>query len=380
MPPQASPNGYPEIAPALLAWYGRHGRVLPWRAPPGSRADPYRVWLSEIMLQQTTVASVMAYFQDFTRRWPQIEALAEAPLEEVLAAWAGLGYYARARNLHACAVTIARGLGGRFPEREDELRRLPGIGPYTAAAMAAIAFGRRASVVDGNVERVTARLFAEETPLPKAKPRLRALAASLLPPAPADDFPYGDFAQAMMDLGATLCLPRRPDCRRCPLQDACAGHAAGLAGVLPRRTPKKPKPTRRGAAFWLTRPDGRVLLRRRAETGLLGGMMEVPSAGWHSAPGGPGTADPALDTGPAPVRADWTALPGVVRHTFTHFHLELVVWAAELRPRRGIRRLESEIWVRFDELSGAGLPSLMHKVARHALGKRAQADPGAGPG
>jgi len=368
---QASPNRRPEIAERLLAWYDRHARVLPWRVPPGAptgvRADPYRVWLSEIMLQQTTVASAIPYFEAFTRRWPHVQALAAAPLEDVLAAWAGLGYYARARNLHACAGVVVRDHSGRFPSQEAALRRLPGIGPYTSAAIAAIAFGEAASVVDGNVERVTARLFALRTPLPKAKSELRALAGGLLPPDPAPDFRYGDFAQSMMDLGATVCVPRRPSCALCPLKEDCAGQAAGLAGDLPRQTPKKARPTRRGAAFWLTRPDGRVLLRRRTEKGLLGGMMEVPSAGWQAAhPGGDG-GDPALDLAPAPVPAAWVPLPGVVRHTFTHFYLELVVWAAEVRPRSSGRRSSGEKWVKFEELSGVGLPSLMDKVARHAL-------------
>ncbi len=371
MSPQASPNGHPEITERLLAWYGRHARDLPWRispgAPPGTQADPYRVWLSEIMLQQTAVASVIPYFEDFTRRWPHVQALAAAPLEDVLAAWAGLGYYARARNLHACAEAVARDHAGRFPSQEAALRRLPGIGPYSSAAIAAIAFGERASVVDGNVERVTARLFAFETPLPTAKPRLRALAGSLLPPDPAPGFRYGDFAQGMMDLGATVCLPRRPRCELCPLQDSCAGRAAGLAAGLPRQATKKARPTRRGAAFWLTRRDGTVLLRRRAAKGLLGGMMEVPSSGWQAALAGPGKGDPALDLAPAPVPAAWSALPGVVRHTFTHFHLELVVWAAELRPRSSDCGLTHEKWVRFEDLGEVGLPSLMDKVARHAL-------------
>ncbi len=371
-------NRRPEIAEGLLAWYDRHARVLPWRAHPGAWPDPYRVWLSEIMLQQTTVASVISYFDTFTRRWPDVHALAAAPPEEVLAAWAGLGYYARARNLHACARAVSRDRAGQFPRQEAALRHLPGIGPYTAAAIAAIAFGERASVVDGNVERVTARLFALETPLPTAKAALRALAESLLPPAPAPAFRYGDFAQAMMDLGATVCVPRRPRCALCPLQEACAARAAGLAKDLPRQAPKKARPTRRGAAFWLTRPDGAVLLRRRAEKGLLGGMLEVPSAGWQAALPDDGGGDPATDLAAAPVPADWIALPGVVRHTFTHFHLELVVWAAELEPRPRNERPSGEKWVRFEELREAGLPSVMHKVARHALNHLAPSPPASG--
>ncbi len=374
-PRQSGTQAEAESAARLLAWYDRHARSLPWRARPGERPDPYRVWLSEIMLQQTTVAAVISYFHAFTRRWPDVHALAAAPLEDILAAWAGLGYYARARNLHACARAVAGGHGGRFPDDEAALRTLPGIGPYTAAAIAAIAFGVRASVVDGNVERVTARLFALETPLPAAKPALRALAQNLLPPAPAAGFRYGDFAQAMMDLGATVCQPRQPRCGLCPLTDICAGRAAGIAAELPRRAPKTARPLRRGAAFWLTRPDGSVLLRRRAARGLLGGMMEIPSAGWQAATAKDTARNPAPDLAAAPAPAAWAALPGVVRHTFTHFHLELVVWAAELGPGPGAAGSVDGIWVRFEDLGDAGLPSVMDKVARHALTHLAEETP-----
>ena len=250
----ASPDRRPQdVAPLLLAWYDRHARVLPWRAPPGATAEPYVVWLSEIMLQQTTVAAVGPYFERFLARWPDVRSLAAAPLDDVLTAWAGLGYYARARNLHACARQVAESLGGRFPDNESDLRALPGIGAYTAAAIAAIAFDRKATVVDGNVERVVARLFALETPLPKAKKPLHALAESLTP-----DRRPGDYAQAMMDLGATLCLPRRPKCPLCPLQETCLARRAGLAEALPRRSPKPERPTRRGIAFWLTDRAGAV--------------------------------------------------------------------------------------------------------------------------
>ena len=355
------------MAERLLAWYGRHARELPWRAKPGECPDPYRVWLSEIMLQQTTVAAVRPYYETFTRRWPEVGALAAAPLEEVLAAWAGLGYYARARNLHACARTVARDHGGRFPDTEAGLRSLPGIGPYTAAAVAAIAFGARASVVDGNVERVVARLFALETPLPRAKLALRELAAGLLPPGPAPAFPYGDLAQAMMDLGATICLPRSPRCILCPLRQDCAAQAAGLAQDLPRRAAKKARPTRRGAAFWLTRPDGAVLLRRRPARGLLGGMVEVPSGPWNDASPDAQPAESAAELNGAPVSAEWAPLPGVVGHTFTHFHLELVVWTARLPAGRAEEAPHDGFWVPVEDLGEAGLPSVMAKVARHAL-------------
>ncbi len=259
------------VAEALLAWYGREARALPWRAPPGVRQDPYKVWLSEIMLQQTTVKAVLPRYADFLRRWPGVKALARAELGEVLAAWAGLGYYARARNLHACARVVADEHGGHFPETEAELRKLPGVGGYTAAAIASIAFGVRAAPVDGNIERVIARLFAVETPLPAAKAEIKALAEGLTPETGA-----GDYAQAMMDLGATICTPRRPACGLCPLRPRCRGLAEGIAEQLPYKEEKGERPTRRGAAFVALRRDGAVLLRERPLKGLLGGMLETP--------------------------------------------------------------------------------------------------------
>ena len=262
-------------ANALLAWYDRDRRILPWRAAPGEPQDPYRVWLSEIMLQQTTVKAVLPRYADFLRRWPDVGALAAAELGEVLAAWAGLGYYARARNLHACAREVVARHGGRFPATEAELRTLPGIGDYTAAAIASIAFGARATPIDGNIERVVARAFAVTTQLPAAKAEIRALALGLTPAERA-----GDFAQAMMDLGATLCSPRRPACGLCPLVSGCAGHAQGLAGVLPYREERSERPSRRGHAFVALRDDGAVLLRERPLKGLLGGMLETPSSPW----------------------------------------------------------------------------------------------------
>src|SRR5438876_5375270 len=262
----------------LLAWYDRHRRNLPWRAPPGMPPDPYRVWLSEIMLQQTTVATVGPYFDRFVARWPDVSALAGATLDEVLPHWQGLGYYARARNLHACARAVADRHGGQFPGEPAALRALPGIGGYTAAAIAAIAFDHRAAAIDGNVERVVTRLFAVCQPLPAAKPRLRELAAALVPETRA-----GDFAQALMDLGATICTPRRPRCVLCPWRACCAAAASGLADDLPARVEKPERPLRYGVAFWLTRPDGAVLLRRRPEKGLLGGMIEIPSTPWRAA-------------------------------------------------------------------------------------------------
>ena len=341
-------------AEKLLAWYDRHRRDLPWRAPPGTSADPYPVWLSEIMLQQTTVAAVDGYFRRFLARWPTLAALARADLDEVLHEWQGLGYYARARNLHKCARILVGEYGGRFPDSEKGLRALPGIGAYTAAAIAAIAFDRRATAVDGNVERVVARLFAIEDPLPGAKPGIYRLACELTP-----DRRPGDHAQAMMDLGATVCTPRSPDCGRCPLAGDCAASRAGIADRLPLRAPKTARPTRYGTAFWAVRSDGAVLLRRRAETGLLGGMMEIPSTGWTEEPPRDGEA---FDR--APVEADWRLLPGQVRHTFTHFHLELAV----ITGRVGERWREAHgLWVPVERLGEHALPTVMKKVVRQAL-------------
>ncbi|MEO3428418.1 A/G-specific adenine glycosylase [Pelagibius sp. CAU 1746] len=348
---------------ALLAWYDRHARTLPWRRPPGTppgekEPDPYRVWLSEIMLQQTTVAAVGPYFADFLARWPTVEALAAAPLDDVLTAWAGLGYYARARNLHRCAKVVAEELGGVIPDTETELRKLPGIGPYTAAAIAAIAFGRRAVVVDGNVERVVARLFKVETPLPAAKPELTRLADALTP-----DERAGDFAQAMMDLGATVCLPRGPKCLLCPLESCCEAKAAGLEQALPRRRPKAAKPTRHAVAFWLQAPDGALLLRRRPEKGLLGGMMEVPSTDWREA-----TWEQRSARAAAPLETEWRELPGLVRHTFTHFHFEVTVWAGQAAGRAEMEAAQAQgRWVALDALADEALPTVMRKVIDHGL-------------
>src|SRR5712672_494691 len=262
-------------ASRLLAWYDRHRRTLPWRAPAGERTEPYLVWLSEIMLQQTTVATVGDYFRRFVERWPTVEALAEAPLDHVLSAWAGLGYYARARNLHACAQAVVERHGGRFPSSLAELATLPGIGPYTAAAIAAIAFDAPAAAVDGNVERVVARLFTVEQELPAAKPHIRALAETLVPAERA-----GDFAQALMDLGATICTPKKPACALCPWMDNCAARRRGDPEAFPIKAPKKEGRLRRGAAFVVLRADGLVLLRSRPTKGLLGGMTEVPTTDW----------------------------------------------------------------------------------------------------
>jgi A/G-specific adenine glycosylase len=359
-----------DYAPALLAWYDRERRILTWRAAPGVAPDPYRVWLSEIMLQQTTVKAVLPRYADFLRRWPEVTALAAAELGEVLAAWAGLGYYARARNLHACAREVVERHGGRFPATEAELRTLPGIGDYTAAAIAAIAFGARATPIDGNIERVVARLFAVATALPAAKPEIRSFAVALTPEERS-----GDFAQAMMDLGATLCSPRRPACGLCPVVSGCAGHAQGLAEVLPYRDAKPERPTRRGVAFVALRDDGAVLLRERPLKGLLGGMLETPSSPWTERGE---SAEAALDH--APLKTPWREVPGLVEHTFTHFHLKLSVYLAEVSAEAKLAKTaqpERCRWVHVRDLHEAALPSVMRKVLARALEARprAQASP-----
>jgi len=347
---------------ALLAWYDRDRRVLPWRTPPGRRADPYRVWLSEIMLQQTTVRAVAPYYARFLARWPDVHVLATAALDDVLKAWAGLGYYARARNLHACARTVAADHGGQFPANEAALRALPGIGDYTAAAIAAIAFDAPASPVDGNIERVVARLFAIDEPLPAAKPKLRLLARELTPQRRA-----GDFAQAMMDLGATICTPKKPACALCPWNENCTGFARGDAETLPRRTPKREGALRRGAAFVAHRADGFLLVRTRPTKGLLGGMTEVPTTDWLSAFDDGKVLDcaPTFSTKKGRAIASWRRVPGHVRHVFTHFPLELTVYVTEVPARTpapaGTR------WTPLATLSGEALPSLMRKVVAHAL-------------
>jgi len=354
------------IEAALLAWYDRERRVLPWRTTPGEEPDPYQVWLSEIMLQQTTVKAVLPRYALFLRRWPDVKALARAELGEVLAAWAGLGYYARARNLHACARAVAEQHGSRFPASEALLRQLPGIGDYTAAAIASIAFGLRATPVDGNIERVVARLFAVTTPLPAAKPEIRALAESLTPAKRP-----GDFAQSMMDLGATICTPRRPACGLCPVRPECRGSAAGLAETLPYREEKAARPVRRGAAFVAIRSDGAVLLRERPLRGLLGGMLETPSSPWEEAePNGKSVRDHS------PLKAEWLKVPGRVEHTFTHFHLELAVYRAEVGPDAVPKPAAEPERCRFvarRDLASAALPSVMRKVLSHAFEAEARA-------
>jgi A/G-specific adenine glycosylase len=321
-----------DASQALLRWFAVDKRRLPWRVGPGERPDPFRIWLSEVMLQQTTVAHATRYYEAFTRRWPTVEALAAAPDDEVMAAWAGLGYYARARNLIACARAVA-GLGGRFPDSEEELRKLPGIGRYTAAAIAAIAFGRRAVVVDSNVERVVARLFAVEAALPAAREQIYRLAGSLTPDAEA-----GDFAQAMMDLGATICTPRSPDCGRCPLAAFCAARRGEAPDRYPVKAAKAPKPRRQGVAYWLEN-DGHVLLVRRPASGLLGGMLALPT-----------------DSEGAPAQAEWREA-GSVDHVFTHFALTMRLLCADAADR------PEGTWWPIERLGEAGLPTLFARLA-----------------
>jgi A/G-specific adenine glycosylase len=338
----------------LLAWYDRHRRTLPWRARPGETPDPYRVWLSEIMLQQTTVRAVKPYFERFLGLFPTVEALADAPAEEVMKAWAGLGYYSRARNLHACAKAVLERHGGDFPGDEDALRSLPGIGAYTAAAVAAIAFDRRAVVVDGNVERVVTRLFTVEEPLPGAKPRIRALADGLTPAERP-----GDFAQAMMDLGATLCTPKSPACGLCPWREPCLARREGTQETYPRKEKKASGTLRRGAAFVARRADGAILVRTRPPRGLLGGMTEVPNTTWSAG------HDHAGDLGFAPVPGSWRKLIGPVSHVFTHFPLELAVYVADVGAATAA---PAECrWLAPDDIAGAAFPTVMRKVVERGL-------------
>ena len=347
----------PALRQALLDWYDAHARDLPWRVGPqahaaGRRADPYRVWLSEVMLQQTTVPHATPYFHAFTARWPTVADLAAALDGEVMAAWAGLGYYARARNLLACARAVAGGHGGRFPDTEAGLRVLPGLGAYTAAAVAAIAFDRAAVVVDGNVERVVARLFDVRTPLPDARPELRRLAGEI-----ASRERPGDWAQATMDLGAVICRPKAPLCDRCPVARFCAGRAGGDPGRLPLKRPKAGRPRRQGVAYVALR-EGKVALVRRPPRGLLGGMLGLPGSEWRAE-----TATSLTPSAP-PVRADWRPV-GEVEHVFTHFALTLQV----LRAEAG-KDLPDAVWTPVDEAL-ASLPTVFRKALEAALSRLA---------
>jgi A/G-specific adenine glycosylase len=345
------------IARRLLDWYDAHHRDLPWRTPPaalakGTSPDPYRVWLSEIMLQQTTVEAVKPYFQAFLSKWPDVKTLAAADTDDVMRGWAGLGYYSRARNLKKCADIVASEHGGAFPDTEEGLRALPGVGAYTAAAVAAIAFGRPAAVVDGNVERVVTRLFAIDTPLPKAKAEVRARVQAMLP----HDRP-GDFAQAMMDLGATVCTPRRPSCMLCPANGNCAALRHGDPELYPVKAPKAEKPQRVGAAFVAVRNGNAILLRKRPDTGLLGGMSEAPTTAWTARVDGATSADAA------PFPAEWSRT-GSISHVFTHFALELAVYRADvadapLKP--------GDRWARLADIHNEALPTVMKKAIEAAI-------------
>jgi len=349
---RAKPKAAPEAA-VLLAWYDVSARVLPWRTRGGVKPDPYRVWLSEIMLQQTRVETVLPYYAKFLARWPDVTALANARQEEVLSAWAGLGYYARARNLHACAKAVVAEFGGIFPEGEDELRHLPGIGAYTSAAISAIAFGRKATPVDGNIERVMSRIFAVEDKLPAAKKTLSRLAAEMTPAHRA-----GDFAQALMDLGATICTPKRPACGICPWMESCEARVRGDQETFPRKTEKTEGKLRKGAAFFVLREDNRILLRTRAATGLLASMTEVPGSAW--------SAEYKESVKGAPLaNIKWQKTTGIVRHVFTHFPLELTVYAAHVPKKTSAP--EEMRFVALDALDEEALPSVMRKVIAHAL-------------
>ncbi len=344
-----------EMAGDLLAWYDRHARVMPWRVAPedraaGVRPDPYRVWLSEIMLQQTTVAAVRDYFHRFTARWPDVAALAAAPDAAVMAEWAGLGYYARARNLLKGARAVVADHGGQFPVTREGLLGLPGVGPYTASAVASIAFDAPATVVDGNVERVMARLFRVETPLPKAKAELTRLAETLTPARRP-----GDYAQAVMDLGATICTPRKPACAICPWMDDCMARAEGVQAGLPRKTPKAEKPRREGHLWVARRHDGAWLLERRPERGLLGGMLGWPGTAWDTRVGG--HSEP-------PLPATWRQATGSVRHAFTHFELHLTVFVAEVGPGEAPLR---GAFLSPSEFGPGDLPTVMRKAYDVAL-------------
>jgi A/G-specific adenine glycosylase len=334
----------------LLTWYDSNKRTLPWR---NENAVPYRVWLSEIMLQQTTVPTVISYFDAFVARWPKIENLADCELDEVLHAWQGLGYYARARNLHKCAKVIATEFNGEFPSSEAELLTLPGIGPYTAAAISAIAFQQPSVPVDGNIERVISRLHALDDPVSAVKTRIADLARMMLPPSRP-----GDFAQAMMDLGSMVCRPKAADCAGCPLRSGCKSGPSGDWSRFPVKRPKPVKPTRHGIVFWLVREDGGVFLRRRPDKGLLGGMIEVPSTEWRTEEWS------LLDASSlSPAAADWQPVPGIVTHTFTHFHLRLSIVLGKVTgagPNDGF-------WSMPDAFGDHALPTVMKKVIRHVM-------------
>jgi len=389
--PARKPSQKPDLAAKLLAWYDVHRRVLPWRAPKGKKADPYRVWLSEIMLQQTTVQAVAGYYAKFLERWPRVQDLAAARQDEVLAAWAGLGYYARARNLHAAAKLVAEQMGGVFPDTAEGLRALPGVGTYTAGAIAAIAHDERQAAMDANAERVIARLYAVETPMPKAKIELHRRGMALVPAR------AGDFAQALMDLGSAICTPKRPACPNCPLTDDCVARKRDLQEQLPVKAPKMVRPLKRGAAFVVTDRHGAVLLVKRPDKGLLASMLEPPLGPW-----GADFPAKAAAMKQAPFAADWKKRSGFVRHGFTHFELEVEVYAATVScpPLEGGSKMPKvfsgrgrqpagvsspknpratrddfsvspssgeALWIPRDQLGNVALPTVMRKIVEHGL-------------
>jgi A/G-specific adenine glycosylase len=352
MPLERRPKQRVQVpAKTLLAWYDAHRRVLPWRAPKGRRADPYRVWLSEIMLQQTTVQAVARYYREFTQRWPTVQALAAASLDDVLTAWSGLGYYARARNLHRAAKIVVDEFGGAFPASAERLRQLPGVGQYTAGAIAAIAFDLPELALDANAERVLARMFTVDEPLPAAKLRLRELGQALVPGTRA-----GDFAQALMDLGATICTPSKPACPRCPWFDRCEARKRGIQEALPVKAGKPARPLKRGAAFVARDASGAILLVKRPENGLLGGMLQPPIGPWSGE-----FPSKAQAIKQAPFKAEWKKRLGVVRHGFTHFELEIEVYSTKVARKP---KIEGR-WV--GDLSQAALPTVMRKIIAHAF-------------
>jgi A/G-specific adenine glycosylase len=345
------------ISKAMLTWYDQYARSLPWRVKAPTIPDPYHVWLSEIMLQQTTVVTVGPYFEKFVRQWPTVSDLAAADLDEVLTAWAGLGYYARARNLHKCANEIASDYTGQFPENEADLLSLPGIGPYTAAAITAIAFDQPSVVVDGNIERVITRLFRLRTALPKVKPEIYSLAAELTPASRA-----GDYCQSLMDLGAGICTPKSPNCVACPLQSHCQAFKVGDMELFPVKGPKKIKPTRQAHVFWIRNSEGHILMRRREEKGLLGGMMEFPSSDWQQDAVDKQQALKTLDSFFDATELRHSSDYEVVKHTFTHFHLRLFPIFIDAA---GKQRLGADmVWVDPVEFPKFALPTLMKKVVK----------------
>jgi A/G-specific adenine glycosylase len=350
--PRLKASAQTSLSARLLAWYDRHRRVLPWRPPAGKRADPYRVWLSEIMLQQTTVQAVAGYYRKFLERWPTVKDLAAAKEDDVLAAWAGLGYYARARNLHATAKVVTGELGGRFPDTAEGLKRLPGVGSYTSGAIAAIAYDERQAAMDANAERVIARFYAIEIPMPKAKVDLHRLCQALVPDR------AGDFVQALMDLGSAICTPKRPACPNCPWTDDCLGRQRGIQEQLPVKAPKIARPLKRGAAFVATDKSGAVLLVKRPDKGLLASMMQPPIGDWSA-----DFPSRTLALKQAPFAANWTKRAGIVRHGFTHFELEVQVYAVSVaaRPKAEGR------WIARDKLADTALPTVMRKIVEHGL-------------